>query len=522
MNTLPIVRRELVVLSRRRWFYWLRSGVGFAMALASCIVFIATWNSATPQNLGAPLFYTVTVMTCLFSVLAGPVLLADCIAEEKTAGTLGLLFLTDTRSIDIVGGKFLALAMPAIHCLLAAIPIMGVAFFLGGVTAGEFVRTTAALVNLLFFSLAATILCSAIAPTGRHAFGFALVVVLACCGGLPALLLVWPDSSFVNNWLTHVLAGPMLAFWNARDAAFYSKSAPAFTSALVWSHVLGWAFLAAAASTLPFCWRERTDKFVGKAKTTFEPRRNAAPSRQQIPDPLTWVARHRLGGTVDAWLLAAATMLAMVVLSYAMQSGSVPGMMVALVAYAMHGVFKVWVAWVSSRAFSVERESGALELLFVTPLGENAIWKAWLTGLRQRFLIPALALVAFDVVFAWRHATAGSDGDLGIYLLTVLAVPLFLMDCYTLTWVGLWSGLAARNQTRACIRTLIGTLIIPGAFFFNAALSIAMTTGFKGNDFAGLVCVWFIVSFLINVVFGTHAMIRLSHDCRETAVIRRA
>ena len=141
MNALPIVRRELLVLSRRRWFYWLRTGVGSAIALVSCIVFAVTWNSPTAQGLGAPLFFTVTFMSYLVCVLAGPVLLADCIAEEKTAGTLGLLFLTDTESHDIVGGKFIALAMPALHCVLASVPIMGIAFFLGGVSAGEFARS---------------------------------------------------------------------------------------------------------------------------------------------------------------------------------------------------------------------------------------------------------------------------------------------------------------------------------------------------------------------------------------------
>lgn len=517
MNALPIVRRELLVLSRRRWFYWLRSGVGSAIALVSCIVFVATWNSATPQNLGAPLFYTVTLMSCLFSVIAGPVLLADCIAEEKSAGTLGLLFLTDTRSFDIVGGKFLALAMPAIHCLLAATPIMAIAFFLGGVTVGEFTRTTLALLNILFFSLAATVLCSALARTGRHAFGLALLLVLACCGALPALMIVWPQSALINNWLTQIPGGAMLAFWNARDAMFDLNPA-GYSFTLISNHVLGWMFLAGAASTLPFCWREPPDKYLSRTKSDNAPQRNTAPRRRQIPDPLAWLARHRLGGTFDAWIMAGGTMLAMLGLSYATQAGFVPGLLLVLVAYALHGVFKVWVAWVSSRAFAVERESGALELLLVTPLGENAIWKAWLKGLRQRFLIPALVLVAFDIVLAWRHATADASDELGAYFLTALAVPIFLIDCYTLTWVGLWSGLAARNATRAGIRTLLGTLIIPGGFFLTAAISLGVTTGFTGGEFTTLVCIWFILSFVINLFFGTHAMLRLSHDCREIAV----
>ena len=43
MNPVPILHRELIILSRCRWFYWLRTGVGAGMALISCIVIAVTW-----------------------------------------------------------------------------------------------------------------------------------------------------------------------------------------------------------------------------------------------------------------------------------------------------------------------------------------------------------------------------------------------------------------------------------------------------------------------------------------------
>jgi len=517
MNALPIVRRELLVLSRRRWFYWLRSGVGCAIALVSCIVFAVTWNVATKQGLGAPLFYTVTFMSYLVSVLAGPVLLSDCIAEEKVAGTLGLLFLTNTRSHDIVGGKFIALAMPAIHCLLAAIPIMGIAFALGGVTGEEFLRSTAALLNTLFFSLAGTIFCSALASSGRQAFGFSLVLVLGCCGGMTAILLTWPKAAFTSFWLPRMLASPGLAFWNAPDAV-YSANPSAFANAIGISHGLGWALLAGAMLRLPFCWRDQPRE--ANSEASYE--KCARATKQRMTDPLTWLARRRLGGTMAAWILAGASVLVIGGFYLATGQGRIDGMAVVFAAYALHGVFKVWVAWVSSRAFGTERDSGALELLLVTPLGETAIWRAWLNGLRQRFLIPALALVAFDLLLAWNAAAnaAGGFGEVSIFFLTMLAALIFLMDCYTLTWTGLWSGLVARNATRACVRTLMFTLIIPGAFFLNAAIAASVTGMLTPGSLIVFALSWFIVSFLLDLILGALAMVRLSHDCREAVVNR--
>ncbi len=515
MNPFPIVHRELLVLSRRRWFYWLRTGVGLAMVFVGVLVFAVTWNVAPNRNLGTPLFYTVILMSYFICALLGPVLLADSVAEEKNAGTLGLLFLTNTRSHDIIGGKFAAFALPALHCLLAAVPIMATAFFLGGVTGGEFLRATAALLNLLFFSLAATLLCSVIAPTGRTAFGLALVLVLFCCGGLPMLLLTWPNSTLSNLWIAEVLAGPALAFCHSPDTPLAAVPST-FRFALGASHTLAWMFLATATGALPFQWRDRADEKRGliarlnDSLAAFRrPRQSASlPLTRNIPFPykskfkgikrslpdeaLSWLVRRRLGGTSAAWLLTLASVIIIGISATATGNSLTAKFITVFAAYAMHGAFKVWVGWVSSRAFAAERDNGALELLLITPLGDNFIWRAWLKGLRRRFLFPALTLVAFDLMIAWHLAVHVTPGDthLGIFFLTLLAVPVFLLDCYTLTWTGLWSGLSARNSTRACIRTMLWVLIVPGAIFFNLLAAAALSGAMNDDLFILFVCVW--------------------------------
>jgi ABC-type transport system involved in multi-copper enzyme maturation permease subunit len=516
MNALPIVHRELLILSRRRWFYWLRTGVGMVIALVSCLVLAITWNLGAAQGLGAPLFRTLTVLSYCICLLAGPVLLADSVAEEKSAGTLGLLFLTNTRSHDIVGGKFVALAMPAIHCLLAAVPVMGMALLLGGVTAGEFLRTTVALVNLLFWSVSTTLLCSVFAPNGRSAFALALAVVLGAAGALPALLLTQSNLPGNHFWLAHALAGPAFALWTAPDAVFAADSS-AYTTALGTSQLLGWVCLAGAVFGLPLFWRE--DPHAPQRPRTF--RRKTAARRARTSDSLAWLARQRLDGPLTAWGLALA---AAVTLELLVHASSVNGLWVAFAAYALHGVFKVWVGWAASRAFTVERDSGALELLLVTPVGETAVWRAWLAGLRRRFFLPALALGGFDLLLAWRAAVAPAQGDFqpGIFFLTLLAVVVFFLDCYTLSWTGLWNGLVARNATRACIRTLLVTLIVPGIGFINGLFAAAVAGLLTADTLAGFVLVWFVVSFGLDVLLGSRAMVRLSHDCREAVVQRTA
>jgi ABC-type transport system involved in multi-copper enzyme maturation permease subunit len=515
MNAVPILRRELLVLARRPWFYWLRTGVGTAIALVSCVVFTITANTApTAAGLGGPLFLTVTTMSYVLSLLAGPVLLADSVADEKSAGTLGLLFLTNTRSHDIVGGKFAAQALPALHCLLASLPILAIAFFLGGVTAGEFFRTALALLNVLFLSLAAAICCSVFARNGRQAFAGALLIVLITGALLPAPVLLGPGSNWADGWLTRWLASPALGLWLARDAT-YALNSSGFLAALLGGQLMGWGLLFTAIWLLPRYWHT-------EPVTTRPPQSTFLQRLPRLTDdtknPVRWLAVQRLGGAWSAWLMTAAT-IAMTLACHA-TVGPMGAMLIPLLAYAAHGVFKLWVAWIASHAFGTERDSGALELLMVTPLGETAVWQAWLAGLRQRFLLPALALAVFDLGFAWLLAFRPDDGiiRMEIFFLTFLGVIIFLVDCYALSWSGLWNGLAARNATRAVMRTLLGWVVAPGMLFVTVVMASALVGALNTDSLILFVVLWATASFILDVIVGSFAMVRLSHDSRDAAL----
>ena len=58
---------------------------------------------------GKALYTTLTGFAFGLCLLAGVLLTADCLSEEKREGTLGLLFLTDLKGYDVVLGKFMAM-----------------------------------------------------------------------------------------------------------------------------------------------------------------------------------------------------------------------------------------------------------------------------------------------------------------------------------------------------------------------------------------------------------------------------
>src|SRR5579863_4072024 len=152
MSLLPIVERELRVASRRAVTYRMRFWVALGM-LGTWLILLWGSHLASPAMMGQHLLNGLGVLALGFCMVAGIFLTADCLSEEKREGTLGLLFLTDLKSYDVVIGKLAANSIHAFFGLLAVFPILGLTLLLGGVTGEEFWRLSLVFIVTLFFSL---------------------------------------------------------------------------------------------------------------------------------------------------------------------------------------------------------------------------------------------------------------------------------------------------------------------------------------------------------------------------------
>jgi ABC-type transport system involved in multi-copper enzyme maturation permease subunit len=154
MIFLPMVQRELRVLARKPSTYrgrWIVGGAAFGLAL---LLIMVMGMAGSPQGWGEKLFVILTVYAATVCIMVGLFGTADILSEERREGTLGLLFLTDLKGYDVVLGKFSAVALNALYWLLAILPVLSLPLLIGGVTFGEFLRVSLALMNLLFFALA--------------------------------------------------------------------------------------------------------------------------------------------------------------------------------------------------------------------------------------------------------------------------------------------------------------------------------------------------------------------------------
>src|SRR5437867_73435 len=187
MTFLPVAERELRVAARKRSTFRVRVIAALvAWIIGSGVLVLSRVGPGfgTP-SLGKGLFGVLTWLSLAVALSAGLFFTSDCLSEEKREGTLGFLFLTDLRGYDVVLGKLLATSLRGFYALLAFLPILAVTQMMGGVTGAQYWKSTLALVNALFCSLAAGMFISAISRDSQKALTATLLVMLFLALGGP-------------------------------------------------------------------------------------------------------------------------------------------------------------------------------------------------------------------------------------------------------------------------------------------------------------------------------------------------
>lgn len=479
MSVLPIVGRELRVAARRPGAFWVRViAAAAAVALGALQLWIETdWGSAA--DLGRRLFEGLAMVAFGLSLAAGPGLTTDVLSEEKREGTLGLLFLTDLRALDVVLGKLAAASVSAVFALLAFAPVLALSLLLGGISPGEFARVMLALGNTLWFSLTAGLAMSALCVQGRSAFALTGLVLFLAAAFLP-----WLRAETAGTVLAPV--GAALAWLGPADAraaaapAVYAAHPAGYWIALGAPHALAWGFVGVAAWVTGRGWREATSLRLGERWQERwlvlllgdRGRRQALRARLLDHNPLLWLgSRPRLkrnllwsacGTLLAAWLVLAAT---------GNPDWRSPGMTLLIA-----GFLQVTLKWLAASEaayrFAEDRRSGALELILTTGLDERQIVRGQMLAMRRLFGGPALAvlgveaglLVAGGALEAW---------DAG-WLPAAAIMIRFIWDLRALAWTGMWYSVAGRRPQWASMRAVFRVLVVPWLVFLGVLFVVGV------------------------------------------------
>jgi ABC-type transport system involved in multi-copper enzyme maturation permease subunit len=473
MSFLSIAQRELRVTARRKSTFIIRGAAALlALVIGGFWLLMLALSGPAPRAAGAWMFMGLSWYALLISLLAGVFLAADSLSEERREGTLGFLFLTDLAGCDVVLGKFMAVSLNAFYGLLAVFPVFALCLVAGGVTPGEFTRTCLALVNVLFFSVAAALWVSARSRSFTRAMSgsICLIVTTIVAGGL-ALATPLPLMAALS---------PFESFRLASEAQ-YLRQAKEFWTALAVSHLAGWMLLGWAGWHLrSFVDEEDAPGVWQRLFARILPRGRASRRAALLEiNPVLWLLDDSRRMRWVAWVLALAG--AAVLLSTPAKLGPAAAPAAGFLVWPFYFLLKVFFAIQACRFFSEARRTGALELLCCTPLTMRTIIQGQWMALRRVFLWPVIVLLcAHAVVIAAMLSDSpvltGTAGT-GLIKFTLLwaavkTVPNSVADFFALGWFGMWLALTLQRPAMATGLTILYVLILPTIAFCVPTLAI--------------------------------------------------
>ncbi len=203
MRFLSVAARELRSTARQKATYrvrWVTAGI----FLGLLVWLLWAFGGFTNQGAVPRIFRAYSVLTLLYCLFMSTARTADCISVERREGTLGLLFLTNLNSGEIILGKLASSALASVFGLMAIFPMLALPLLMGGITFGNFGRTVLALLNGILSGLAAGFLASVVCKRQFTALALALGLIVSLGGGLVLGAVVanhYAPTKPLANWL---------------------------------------------------------------------------------------------------------------------------------------------------------------------------------------------------------------------------------------------------------------------------------------------------------------------------------
>jgi ABC-type transport system involved in multi-copper enzyme maturation permease subunit len=435
---LSILHREMRVASRRPWTFRVRLLSTLAGFFFGALMVAATWP-------GAGVFNSLCWFSFFFCLLQGVRLASSSISDEKREGTLGLLFLTDLRPIEIIFGKLFGIIIPLIQPLLAFLPVLAISILLGGVTGGEILRATLSLLSVLLYSVTIGLFISSIArgddETGKTTLVFILLAVF-----FPSLFSFGPLHP--ARYFT-----PFTSFNTIPDPG-YRVAPDNFWIPFAFTNVISLAALLGSAWYLPRRWEQHKAVVQSKVKQIWRsPVSTAERTRILDRNPGEWLAMCYSMSSVGRWIV---NILAVAFAGWALLASFILPESVPVPVGLATFLLCVRLASQASYPLAEARRSGAIEMLLVTPLSPDSLVKGQVAALWRQFRIPlVMILIASLLQYQGEFASALASG----VLIMVIA-----FSVYTVTVVSIWLGLREKTPNAAFFKTVLYLIVLPMPF----------------------------------------------------------
>ena len=493
----PVVERELRIAARQPSTYWSRAGAGASGVLVICLVMLAQLATAPLAVVGQMTFRLLGGMAALTVLVSVVQLASAAFAREKREDTLGLLFLTPLRPVDMVLGKLVSTSLSSFYRFLALVPVLAVPLLAGGVTVGSFVLLVVALLNLIFLGATLGLWISAQCWDEKRAVSVASSIMIALVT-LPVVVGLGTGAARLQPGAIPLeILSPGFAVWYAVMPGMGRVFSLSFS--LIWTQVLGWIFFYAACHTLPRCWQTRPDNLAPQgdhlklpaARTapirdsdgTNLPRKTAgqrrtvrrnftAEARTRLLDlnPLAWFALRWKPHASGTWAIVGVAIIgywpALMAGVTADEWGLIlsPGYALAII-FLVHTAIKTFASHQASFAFARDRGEDTLDLLLSTPVSVRQLIDGHTHGLRETLrpvVRRALWIEGVWLALLITRYIARGGGDGFLYVLGGAALlGLLVPDIRALVWTTLWQSVIRKNAREAQQEAVSRVIVLP-------------------------------------------------------------
>jgi hypothetical protein len=449
-----ILHREMRIASRRRWTFWSRVVTSvFSFVCGMFLILISAFQGGVT---GSYLFLTLVFVSFCFCLIQGVRHAAASVSDEKRDGTLGLLFLTDLRPIDIIAGKLFAVAIPLIQPLLAFLPVLAISVLLGGITGGEIFRAALTLGSILLYSIAAGLFVSSVSRKSEETGQSTIFLLLA----ILALPRIFGRGQF------HALRylSPWTAYANISDPG-YRVNGQEFLYSLLVTNLFSVGLLLGSGFFIRRRWEDRPTVHLKSAAIGISKPRISSAKRAALLDrnPGEWLAaRHAMGPLATALFillsLAVSVFAAFVANSSSFGGAGGPGKVAALIVLTLGGLLiLVRLASQASYSLAEARQSGAIEMMISTPMDPKCLITGQVASLGRQFLAPlGMLLIASVFIVSYEKGVLEFAGS--ILMIGIFWGALTLVTA-TVAAFGMWMGLREKTPNAAFFKTLIFTIL---------------------------------------------------------------
>lgn len=512
---LPLLAKELLEQSARRRTYVIRTLYAALLFFGSLLTFyVSTYQNFTnPLDIlgrGREVFQSIIALQFAGIFLFMPAITCGVITAEKERNTFGLLLLTRLSPTTILLEKLLSRLVPMGSFLLLSLPLLGVAYAMGGIAQQEFwiaiwsLVLTAVQVGTLALACSAFFRTTVQAFIATYTFGFAIYFGWAILGEMSDVVrelhqflaaqyvaavnffadAYWLQQGQPQRFNVHPgqLEVPFLApvmlldRWGAPVWWVIPLSVPSlaliaglFAAARVFvvrrAFVPSRNLLLKVFRQLDTAFHRLNDNRVTKGVVLFN-------ESASLPDddPIGWreTRKKSLGmyRYLVRFLVAMEAPVLLVCCFVATGDTSFRGGSSAAVSVLLFIVWIMAALLVTVKAatlISGERSHETLDVLLATPIRSSEIVRQKFGGVRRLMFVLACPLATIVLFQTWFRMSVGGgspyemvryEGDEAPLLYVLAALPAIAIYLPLLAWIGFAIGLRVRSQTRAIFGAL--------------------------------------------------------------------